>query len=398
MRVLSVHNYYQRPGGEDEVFEAEASLLREHGHEVAEFTRTNAEISNGGRLKAAAGAVWSRQSYRNLRRVMHSRRFSVSHFHNIFPLISPAAYRAAHDERTPVVQTLHNYRVLCPGASLFRGGRVCEACVGKRLPWPGVWRGCYRGSRLASACVAAMISLNRALGTWQNDVDCYVALSEFARRKFIEGGLPAERIAVKSNFVHPDPGIGDGSSSYILFAGRLSPEKGVRTLIQASRLLGKRLPVRIAGDGPERAELERLAQGLDHVKFLGWQPKARVLELMKDAAGLVVSSEWFEGPMVALQAFAVGLPMVASRLGVMEEMIDDSRTGLLFRAGDPVDLAAKMELLLADRRGIAAIRRESRAEFEAKYTAEENYRELERIYQFAIDRSRGSRSKLTPGD
>jgi len=251
---------------------------------------------------------------------------------------------------------------------------------------------------LASACVAAMISLNRALGTWQNDVDCYVALSEFARRKFIEGGLPAERIAVKSNFVHPDPAIGDGGSSYILFAGRLSPEKGVRTLIQASRLLGKRLPVRIAGDGPERAELEHLAQGLDHVKFLGWQPKARVLELMKDATGLVVSSEWFEGPMVALQAFAVGLPMVASRLGVMEEMIDDSRTGLLFRAGDPVDLAAKMELLLADRRGIAAIRRESRAEFEAKYTAEENYRALERIYQFAIDRSRGSRSKLTPGD
>jgi len=392
MRVLSVHNFYRMPGGEDQVCAAETALLRHHGHEVTAYTRDNQTIQGGSRLTAAAAAVWSRAVYRDVRRLCRAGRFDVCHVHNFFPLVSPSAYYAARRERVPVVQTLHNYRLLCPAATFFRGGKACESCLGKALPWPAVRHGCYRSDRLASGCVAAMIAVHRAAGTWRQAVDLYIALTEFARRKFIEGGLPEERIVVKPNFVYPDPGPGAGAGSYALFAGRLSPEKDVRTLIRAAARVGTRLRLKIAGEGPDRDHLTRMAEGLSHIEFLGRQPRERVLELMKDAAMLVAPSACFEGfGMVIAEAFAVGLPVVASRLGTMAEIVDDSRTGLLFRVGDSEDLAAKIEQLLADPGKRAAMRRQARAEFEAKYGAEVNYRRLGRIYQLAIERHRGSR-------
>jgi glycosyltransferase involved in cell wall biosynthesis len=391
MRVLMVHNYYRIPGGEDEVFAAEAALLRERGHQVREFTRSNWQIREGRPWQAAATAVWSRGSARALERMARAERFAVCHFHNFFPLISPAAHRAVRRQGVAVVQTLHNYRLLCPGARLFRDGAVCQDCLGRRVPWAAVRHACYRSSRLGSAAVAAMVSVHHALGTWRQEVDCYIALSEFARRRFVEGGLPEDRIAVKPNFVHPDPGPGAGTGAFALYAGRLAPEKDVATLIRAARLLGGRLRLKIVGDGPEREPLTSLARGLEQVEFLGWLPKAQVFDLMKAAAALIVPSAWFEGPLVVLEAMAVGLPVVASRLGVLEELIDDSRTGRLFRPGDAEDLAARLERLLTAPHELAAMRREARAEFEARYGAEGNYRALERIYQLAIERNRGGR-------
>jgi glycosyltransferase involved in cell wall biosynthesis len=381
MRILSVHNFYQQPGGEDAVFAAEAALLAGHGHQVRQYTRSNAEIGPKAGLATAIGTVWSREACEDLRAAVHFGRPEVCHIHNFFPLVSPAVYRAVRGEGARVVQTLHNYRLLCPGASLFRDGRVCESCLGKWMPWRGVEHACYRDSRLASGSVAAMLALHHALGTWQEEVDCYIALTEFARRKFIEGGLPEDRIVVKPNFVDPDPGVGDGGGGFVLFAGRLAVEKDAATLIRAAARLGGRIQVKIAGDGPERERLVEMARGLGHVEFLGRQPAPEVRSLMKQAALLVVPSAWFEGfPMVIAEAFATGLPVVASRLGALAEIVADGRTGRLFEAGDDEELAAVIERLLADANALGEMRRQARAEYEARYTAERNYGQLMAIY------------------
>src|ERR1700681_312252 len=244
--VLSVHNFYRQPGGEDRVCADEAALLEQHGHTVVRYEEHNRRIAGAG-ISAAGSTVWSTRSFRRLRSVLREQACDVVHFHNTFPLISPAAYYAARAANVPVVQTLHNYRLICPAGTLLRDGAVCEECIG-RVPLPALVHGCYRGSRPATAAVAAMLVIHRVGGTWRRMVDAYIAPSEFARKKLIAGGLPAERIVMKPNFVAPHPGAGSGDGGYAFFAGRLSEEKGVRTLFQAWERLGTAIPLVVAGD------------------------------------------------------------------------------------------------------------------------------------------------------
>ena len=386
MKILLVHNHYQQPGGEDAVFWAEVELLRNRGHEVITFVENNARLNGMNPMKAATNAIWSRESLVRLRTIIQEHRPDVAHFHNTFLMISPAAYYACKEAGVPVVQTLHNYRLICPGALLMRNGRVCEDCIGTAVPWPGVVHGCWRGSKAQTGVVAAMLAVHRLLGTWSDKVDLYIALTEFARQKFIEGGLPAEKIVVKPNFVHPDPGLGEHRGDFALFVGRLSQEKGVRTLLAAWRKL-KGIPLKIAGDGPLMEEVQGVIvrEGLDDVELLGRQSRAEVLKLMQQAQVLVFPSEWYEGfPMTLAEAFACGLPVVASRLGAMAEIVEDRRTGLLFEPGDAEDLAAKVEWAWSHPRKMAEMGREARQEYERKYTAERNYEMSMEIYRQAI--------------
>jgi len=286
-----------------------------------------------------------------------------------------------------VIQTLHNYRLLCPNAILYRDGGVCEDCLG-RLPWPGVMRGCYRGSRAQTVVVAAMLAVHRWLKTWLEKVDIYIALTEFARRKFIEGALPAEKVVVKPNFVHPDPGVRDGSGNYAIFVGRLSREKGVLTLLAAWELL-KDIPLKIAGDGPLVEDVRRRSQMLGGVEVLGRRDHKDVIGLLKGARFLVFPSEWYECfPVTFVEAFACGVPVIASRLGAMAEIVEDGRTGLHFTPGDPDDLAARVVYAWSHPERMREMGREARAEYEAKYTAERNYQMLMDIYHRAIEARR----------
>jgi len=381
-----VHNYYQRPGGEDTEFAAEKDLLRQRGHEVVEFVRHNAEIHQIGRLKAALSTVWSWDSRGALRRILREVRPDIVHFHNTFLLISPAAYYVCQEEGIPVVQTLQNYRLLCPGAQFLRGGQVCEDCVGKAVPWPGVLHGCWRGSRTQTSVVAAMLAFHRWLGTWQKQVDVYVALTEFARRKFIESGLPAEKIVIKPNFIYPDPGPGDSSGNYGLFVGRISREKGIRTLIRAWRKL-RGIPLKVIGDGPLMEKVRRAESG--DWEVLGWRSHDEVLALMKGARFLVFPSEWYEGfPLTIAEAFACGLPVIASRLGAMVEIVEDGRTGLHFEPRNPDDLAVKVGWAWTHLNKMKMMGLEARREYEQKYSAEQNYRKLIEIYQTAMGKAK----------
>jgi glycosyltransferase involved in cell wall biosynthesis len=387
MKVMLVHNRYRQPGGEDAVFDAERDLLLSAGDSVIEYTRSNDAISPdgfGSRSRLAISTVWSRESYSAIREAIRCGQPDVVHFHNTFPLISPAAYYACQESDVPVVQTLHNYRLLCPAATLLRNGSVCEACIGRAVAWPGVFHSCYRGSRHATAVVAAMLAFHRRRNTWIEQVDGYIALSEFSRQKFIEGGLPAARISVKPNFVHPDPGPRDGHGKHVVFAGRLSPEKGVWTMLEAWRRLAVRIPLVVAGDGPERSGLEVAAQPLEGVRFLGRIRRDELLLLMKEARFLVFPAESYENfPLSVAEAFACGLAVVASRLGAMAEIIDDGRTGLHFSTRDPDDLAAKVRWAWTHPVEMVEMGRAARAEYEAKYTGERNYDLLMEIYEQA---------------
>lgn len=382
MKILLLHNRYQIPGGEDVVAQAEKALLEAKGHPVVLLEYNNDEITGlWSQATAAANTIYSQASKQRVSAEITQLKPDIVHVHNFFPLLSPAVYDACREAGVPVVQTLHNYRLLCPNAKFFRDGHPCEDCLDKFVPWPGVVHACYRDSRAGSAAVAGMLSVHRTLNTWRQKVDQYIALTEFARQKFIQGGLPAEKIALKPNFVAPDPGIGEGLGGYALFVGRLSPEKGLDTLLAAWQQLRGKMLLKIVGDGPQAEQVEAAARQLTGVEWLGRQPKSEVLALMKNAAVLLFPSVWYEGfPMVIAEAFAVGLPVVASDLGSMSSIIDSGRTGLHFRAGDSADLATKMEWLLTHPEELKHMRQAARAEFEAKYTAEENYRQLREIY------------------
>jgi glycosyltransferase involved in cell wall biosynthesis len=385
--MLLLHNHYQQPGGEDEVFAAEGDLLEACGHRVLRYVLHNDSVAEMRRPALAKATVWNSVVYREIRALIRRDRPQVAHFHNTFPLISPAAYYAARAEGVPVVQTLHNYRLLCPNALFFRDGGVCEDCLGKMVPWPGVAHACYRASRSSSAVVAAMLTTHRTLGTWKAAVDSYITLTEFARQKFIQGGLPAEKIVVKPNFVHPDPGPGQGRGRYFLFVGRLSQEKGVDAMLAAWKRLRKKVPLKIVGDGPLASKVGEAAERLSEVEWMGRQPKDRVLALMKDARALMFPSVWYEGfPMVIAEAYAVGLPVIASDLGSMSSLIDHGRTGLHFHPSDPDDLAAKVEWASLHPAELKRMRQDARSEFEAKYTAERNYRLLMEIYRTVVER------------
>lgn len=381
MRILSVHNRYQIRGGEDECREAEEDLLRERGHQVDTYEEDNARVSDLGLLRVALRTTWSNQSHKAVRQRTNTQCYDVMHVQNFFPLISPSVYYAAAANGVPVVQTLHNYRLLCPNALFFRDGQVCEDCLDKLVPWPGVVHGCYRDSVTATATVAAMLVTHRALSTWEKKVDLYTTPSEFARRKFIRGGIPADKIVVKPNFVSPDPGIGEEGGKYALFVGRLSAEKGLGTLLAAWDKLQSRLALKIVGDGPLDSALREKTSGLSNVQWLGRQPLDQVYQLMGAAKFLIIPSEWYETfGRIVIEAFAKGTPVIAANIGAIAELVDHGRTGLLFNPGDSSDLTSQVDWALCHPEQLALMRDEARAEFETRYTAERNYRRLIEIY------------------
>jgi glycosyltransferase involved in cell wall biosynthesis len=386
MRVLICHNFYQQPGGEDQVFAAESDLLRRYGHEVQTHTVHNDEVEFQGRLKLAASTIWNRSAATDIAERVRKHRAHVVHFHNTFPLLSPSVYSAARGAGAAVVQTLHNYRLICPSANLFREGKPCEKCLG-RFPLPGVAHACYRGSRAATAVTAAMLGIHRALGTYAHQVDAYIAVTQFARDKFLEAGFDGAKFHIKPNFLDPDPGEGSGDGQYALFVGRLSEEKGIRTMLEAWKTAGNTIPLKICGDGP-LADLVRQAVARESsIQWLGRRSPAEVIEMMGRATMLVFPSLWYEGfPRTIVESLARGTPVIASNLGSMKEIIQPGRTGVLFEAGDSAQMAKTVLDLCNDPSSLTAMRRFAREEFLEKYDGDGNYRMILDIYQKAIER------------
>lgn len=378
LRIVVVHNRYRQRGGEDSVAEAEIAMLRAHGHAVRFYERDSRELEGMGPLGTAAQALWSQRTAGEIGALCARFGADLVHAHNTFPLVSPSLYWAAFRAGVPVVQTLHNYRLFCVQGMFRREERICEDCLG-RLPWRGAAHGCYHGSVAQSAAAAAVVTLHRALGTFRGRVTRYIALTDFCRSKFVRGGLPAERIAVKPNFVDVPP-PGDAPRRGALFVGRLSEEKGTGVLVGALER-APHVELDVVGSGPAEAALAALPRARMH----GWLPQGAVLEQMQAAACLVLPSVWFECfPRTLVEAYACGLPVVASRVGALAELVEHGRTGLLFEPGSPGELARALEWARLHPREMRAMGANARAVYERRYSPRRNYEELMTIYDDAI--------------
>lgn len=365
MRILIVHERYRLRGGEDVAVDAERALLAEAGLDVVDHILDHQDIAGNGSLALGFGAVWSRSGRRGVAAAIAAARPDLMHVHNFFPVLSPAIYDAARDAGIPVVQTLHNYRLLCPNGLLLRDGQPCETCRDRLVKWPGVVHGCYRGSRGASAAAAAMAGLHRLWGTWTSRVDRFLALTPFARDRFVAGGLPAGRIAI-SPVALPDPGAAPWTDERqgALYVGRLSPEKGVDMLVDAWAQVDH--PLTVIGDGPLRRALEQRAPG--HVTIAGPLDSRQVHAAMAKAALLVFPSLAYENfPLAVVEAMANGLPVLASRRGAAADMVEAGTSGAFAAPGDGADWRDAASALLADRPRLAGLSAGARSSYRDRY-------------------------------
>ncbi len=397
MKIIIAHNSYILHGGEDVMAEQEANLLRENGNSVVEYRRSNREIekrSMGG-LSLLLQTIWASDSRRDLRELLRREKPDLVHFHNTFMMISPSACYACKEYGVPVVQTVHNYRLLCLRGDLFRERKICEECVGRTIPYAGVRHRCYHGSLPRSAAVASMLLAHRALRTWERKVDLFIAPSAFLAGKLAQGGIPAEKIAVKPNFAALDTsGKAGREDRYAIYLGRLSPEKGVRSLIAAwQKIEGLRLL--IAGAGPEEGYIRATIRerGPGNVEMTGPQTRDSAVALLKSAAFLVVPSQWHEPfGLVAVEAFANGVPVIAARAGAISEIVQDGYTGLLFTPGSIDELVQKVRWAIDNPEATRQMGANARRIYQERYTPEKNYPMLMEIYRRAMARSSDSRA------
>lgn len=397
-KVLLVHNYYQQGGGEDKVFAQEEALLRSKGIEVELYTVHNDLINNQtlmNKAKMALEATWSSTEYKRIKKKLMDMKPDVVHVHNFFPIISPSIYYACNHLNIPVVQTLHNYRLMCPAATFLRENKVCEKCVTGSLI-NSVINGCYRGSRVQTVPLVTMISLNRMLGTWGNKVNRYIALTEFSKRKFIEGGIPDDKITVKPNFISTKDNtesIRNINQNYLLYVGRISTEKGVRNLLEAWQHIKdqKNMKLLIVGEGPEKEQLSML-YAHKSVEFVGNQPSNKVLEYMKHAKYLIVPSIWYEGfPMTIVEAYSVGTPVICSQIGSLQEVVQNEVTGFHFVHDDIQDIQRVISDAI-NYDDYSSMREKVIEVFQNNYTEEINYKLLEEIYKSVIKENNNGRT------
>jgi len=377
-RVLIAHNRYRFAGGEESVVGDEIELLKRMGHEVAVYARDNKDLSDIGALSAGFQTLWSGRTIREVGGILDSFRPHILHVHNTFPLISPAIFWATQNgsHLPATVQTLHNFRLVCIEPALTRNGRVCEDCVAK-VPWRGVVHRCYRQSLAQSLVAAGALQLHRALHTYRSKVHRFIALTEFAREKFISAGFEARKVVVKPNFVVPDarPPF-EAPRSAGIFVGRLSPEKGLEVLAKAVAL--SKLPaIDVVGAGPEQDRLQQHQS----LRLFGWKPPEVVRQLIRKARYLVIPSICYEGlPRALLEAYSVGVPVIASRLGPLAELVKDGDTGLLFEPGSALDLARCLAWAEGHAEQLRRMGEGARRVYLQSYTPEENYKTLLSIY------------------
>jgi glycosyltransferase involved in cell wall biosynthesis len=397
MKILMLHNRYLVPGGEDQASVAEAALLRDKGHEVELLVEDNRRVEQLGKARTAVRTVWSSEGYRRIHDKLRAGNFDILHVQNFFPLWSPSVYYAAARNRVPIVQTLHNYRLMCANSLFFRDQHVCEECIGRLFPWRAILHACYRNNRPASAVVAGMIGAHKLAGTWSKRVAIYIAVSEFTRDKYVAGGMPKEKMVVKPYFIHPSPVTGTGGGGYALYVGRLSPEKGIATMLKVWKSAHNPIPLKIVGEGPLAEMVIAAAQDRCGIEYLGPKLLTEVLDLMRSAEFLIFPSEWYETMgRTIMEALGVGTPVVAARIGPPASIISHGETGFHFQPGNVSELRDRVEWCSRNIEQLRSMRGSARQAFEATYTGTANAEILLKIYRMAQETAASPRK--TSGD
>ena len=381
MRIGIAHSRYLSGSisGENRVVEDEAGLLREAGHEVFVWSPIPEADSKRELLKVGAQSTWSLRATKELSGLATDNDLDVVHFHNLFPLVSPAAVRAVAAEGVATVMTLHNYRLLCLPAVFVRDERVCEDCLG-HIPWRGVVHRCYRGSTLGSASIALSLSLHRAIGTFDR-INLFFAGSQFVKDKHAQAGIDPGRIEVKPNFVWPLERR-EGPGEYYLYLGRMSQEKGIDRLVETWRSIAR--PLLVVGDGPQLEEVR--ANAPENVRFTGGVEPAAIPELVRGARAVMIPSVTYESaPRAVLEAYSAGVPVIASRIGALPEVVEDSVTGVLadpFEAASWPSAVAKLE----DDRASETMGGNAWRRWRDNHSPEQGLKGLEHGYREAMER------------
>ena len=386
MKILLVHNKYKQPGGENVVFESEGELLSNNGHFVERLVFDNSSIKTFiDKCLSGLKAIYNPVSAQKLKEKIERFKPDIIHVHNFVPLVSPSIFYVAKKFNIPTILTLHNYRLICPSATLLYKGKIYERSVHSVFPFDAIIKGVYRNSRLQTAAIAIMVAVHNVMGTWRNKIDFYIALSKFAKEKFKSSSLaiPEERLVVKPNFV-PDFGAGEAvRNDELLFVGRLVEEKGIEVLLKATRILDFNLT--IIGEGPLRKLVTDAALTNHNIHYIGFQNKVSIANHMKKCKALIFPSIWYEGlPLTILEAFSTGTLVIASKLGAMAEIIQDRTNGLLFEAGDEIALADKIVEAEAEPDWAEHLGHNARLSYLAHYTPEKNYGLLTEIYNTAL--------------
>jgi len=388
MRVLLVHNFYQLPGGEDRIVREEFDMLARAGIVVDLFSVHNDEIKGVyGSLGAGLQVIYHRRARQELAEALKKFAPDVVHIHNFFPRLSPSILDACQAAGVPTVMTLHNFRILSPGALLHPSERVPGRDL-RRACWWTVPRRVYRNSAAATLAVAAMIEFHKWAGTWNRKVSRFVALTQWGKERFVEGGLPADRIVVKPNCVARPPVFGAGNRRGGLFVGRLDEAKGIRTLLSAWRQCP--YPLKIIGDGPLNTLVKQHAGG--ELSYLGPQPREVVQREMRTAKFLVLPSsapEMF--PVAVIEAFSNRLPVICSDLPALEHVVEVGVTGLKFAAEDAEGLARHTAWAVAHSTALDDMGRRAGQVYEARYTPEVNVARLTEIYTAAMEAAPANR-------
>ena len=396
MRILFIHNFYQQFGGEDSVANAERRLLEDRGEQVLFWTRHNDEIKNYGplqKLNFFRETVHSSRTVRDIEKAVAEFKPDVAFVHNIYPLISPSLYSALRTLRVPIVQVLHDFRPFCSNGWFYIDGKVCERCkLGNHLH--GIVHRCYRDSYTLSTLYSTALGVNRWAGMLDK-VDAFVCLTGFFKKKIMETGVPEKKIFIRPNFIDAPPlelqstdppptGIGAKANGkgYALFLGRLSNEKGLWTLIRAFEQLPE-VELKIVGTGPLEQDLRNYVRdkGLRNIDLVGFKSGDEKWKLIRNCEFAVVSSEWYENfPIVVLEYFAGAKPVIASRIGGLPYIVEERKTGFLFEAGNPGDLAGTVRRLRANPADAEAMGRQGRQLAETEYGPQKSYDSLMQIF------------------
>lgn len=377
--ILIVHNYYQIPGGEDTVVENEKTLLETHGHNVFLYTRRNSELREMrkiGKLLLPITTVFNPRTYKDIKRIIVENKIDVVHVHNTLNLISPAVYYAARVCNVPVVQTVHNFRLVCPGATFYREGHICEDCLRQGLKC-SIKHSCYRGSKVQTLACALTMTIHRTLGIYKKIN--YICLTEFTKDK-IKSVVDSERVYIKPNFVYDQKGLNQAEDYYI-FVGRVEEIKGVDVLVDAFRSMpSKKLKIVGRGDLSEHIAKRLKKENIHNVELLGFKPHDEVNELLKHAKALIMCSQWYETfGMVIAEAYSNGVPAIVGRIGNIKDLVDESVTGELFTYDDSKDLIAAVERF--ERRSQVEYSKNAYDYYCLNLTSERNYATLRAIYE-----------------
>jgi len=391
MRILQVHNRYKTAGGEWTVFNQEHELLKNE-HDIDQFIIKNSDHLDSlyKKAKLIFKTHYNYDSKQLLKEQLQKGKYDVMHVHNFFPLLSPSIFEAAREAGVPSVMSLHNYRLIHPNGLMYHKGKIDHRSL-KGSAYQCVWDGVYRDSKLQTAVAAHMIEYHRKKGTWNQYPTAFIALSNFSKNKFVEGGIPANRIFVKPNFLK-DPcqeyenlKISTDKKNRFLFVGRISNEKGIEDLLHC--WIEKSIPAElwIAGDGPLKEKLQQKSKGEKFIKWLGQCQKEEVLSLMSNSKALLFPTKWYEGmPMIILESMSMGCPVISSDIGNPKNMIDHKINGLLFEPGNMADLYKNIFWVISNPNDSMSMGGNSRKTYEELYTPEKNYDTLMSIYDKAI--------------